>query len=127
MADKDVIPLPLLLLKQKPQSEAFTPRGGGGGSENQRNVDRPAHGDDLLQQLQVLTPTFEQAITEQQQAGLDESLFGHRLVFASPPEVLLVLDSLSRDPSGIELLNSQFIEGQHYATVFVPDGKLSIF
>lgn len=127
MADKDVEQYKLLLLKQKPQSELFSPILPSRPAAEPSTVDRASHGTALLHQLQELSSPFEQALNDQRQAGFDDAMLGHRLVFESPPDVTLALDKLSRDQAGIELLNSFHRDSVHYATVFVPDGKLVVF
>lgn len=87
--------------------------------------DRRQHGDMLQQQFDALQPTIEQARSEQEDAGLGEG-FGVRITFESFPDVQLVLKSLDRAGSGIELLNVRKSGGKTFATVFVPDGKLVI-
>jgi len=80
----------------------------------------------LLRQLGELESEAEAARTAQQEAGLDEGL-GLRIEFESFPGIELAFESLARERSGIELLNVRHHERRTYATVFVPDGKLTHF
>ncbi|MCA9119263.1 MAG: S8 family peptidase [Planctomycetaceae bacterium] len=52
---------------------------------------------------------------------------GTVLLFESNEGLKLALKSLERRPSGIELLNSRVIDDVMTATVFIPEGKESIF
>lgn len=107
-------------------TEAFlSPRRGGGGSGiPERN--RREHGQALLHQVTELSARMADAHQVQQNAGVQDG-FGLRVAFESFPAVELVIDSIARERSGIELFNVQQESDQTIATVFVPDGKLDVF
>lgn len=88
--------------------------------------DRQTHGTALLGQIQQLAPQVEAAKIAQQQAGVQEG-FGLQIEFQSFPNIELAFESLARERSGIELRNVRHEDGRSYATVFVPDGKLTHF
>ena len=79
-----------------------------------------------MRQLGELRSEAVTARAAQQEAGLDDGL-GLRIEFESFPEIELAFESLARERSGIELLNVRHHERRTYATVFVPDGKLTHF
>ena len=114
------------LLQNNAQTEPFTSpqRGGGGGGVPDR--DRQAHGSALLGQIQQLAPQVEVAKAAQQQAGLGEG-FGLQIEFQSFPDVELAFESLARERSGIELRNVRHEDERTFATVFIPEGKLTVF
>jgi len=87
---------------------------------------RAIHGTALLGQLDSLKPHFENARNIQQDAGLEDG-FGIQVEFESFPDIEIAFESLARERSGIELLNVRFEEQRTYATIFVPDGKLTLF
>ncbi|MGA3282474.1 MAG: S8 family peptidase [Smithella sp.] len=87
---------------------------------------RAIHGTTLLGQLDSLKPHFENARNIQQDAGLEDG-FGLQVEFESFPDIEIAFESLARERSGIELLNVRFEEQRTYATIFVPDGKLTLF
>ena len=87
---------------------------------------RAIHGTTLLGQLDSLRPHFENARNIQQNAGLEDG-FGLQVEFESFPDIEIAFESLARERSGIELLNVRFEEQRTYATIFVPDGKLTHF
>jgi hypothetical protein len=84
--------------------------------------DRAQHGSALLRQIEALEPIAQRARAEQQACGL-ETGFGLTIAFESFPDIELAFERLSRDRSGIELLNVRHIGDQTIATVFVPDGN----
>jgi len=87
---------------------------------------RAIHGTALLGQLDSLKPHFENARNIQQDAGLEDG-FGIQVEFESFPDIEIAFESLASERSGIELLNVRFEEQRTYATIFVPDGKLTLF
>ena len=98
------------------------------GSENSPEPhlrDRWQHGNGLLRQLGSLKPEFEHAKLEQKSAGLEEG-FGLQIEFESFPDIELAFESLAVERSEIELLNVRHDGDKTLASVFVPDGKLSI-
>lgn len=118
--------LPHFVLDGFTETEPFrSPQQGGGGKEvparNRRN-----HGNALLRQLRALEREMQNARQAQLEAGL-ESGFGLQVEFESFPEIELAFESLARERSGIELFNVRHEGEVTKATVFVPDGKLSLF
>lgn len=118
--------LPHFVLDGFTETEPFrSPQQGGGGTEvparNRRN-----HGSALLRQLKALERTMDTARQAQLDAGLEAGI-GLQIEFESFPDIELAFESLARERSGIELFNVRHEEGVTKATVFVPDGKLSLF
>ena len=88
--------------------------------------DRLQHGWALLRQIDELRKKADSAGKTQLYARIDERI-GLQVEFESFPDVALAFWSLSRERSGIELLNVRHEENRTLATVFVPDGKLKIY
>src|SRR5258708_2210697 len=87
---------------------------------------RQAHASKLLQQLAVAR---QEAVTlgeERKAYGVDAGT-GLYVEFESEPEFDLKLESLEFLPSGIELVAVREEEGKTFATVYVPEGKLTRF
>lgn len=106
--------------------EEFISAHRGGGDSSIPDRDRGQHGATLLRQVQALMPTIQNARIAQDAAGV-ETGFGLQVVFESFPDIELAFESLSRERSGIELLNVRHDGKRTLATVFVPDGKLDTF
>lgn len=90
--------------------------------------DRRGHGSTLLAQLDRVKGQMADAVALQRSAGQDNG-FGLQLEFVSEPSFALAFEGLARGPQKIELLNVRY-DGPtqtHFATVFVPDGKLVAF
>ncbi len=88
--------------------------------------DRAVHGDHLLGQLESIGPEMRSAVLSQERAGLTEDR-GIRIEFESYPGFPNAFEKLTYGTTGIELLNVRRSGERSYATVFVPDGKLSYF
>lgn len=86
--------------------------------------DRAQHGRHLQDRIQHLKATADQARGLQENAGLERD-FGLLIEFESFPDVALAFERLDRPGAGIELLNVRQEGDVTYATVFVPDGKLT--
>ena len=108
------------------QAESFRSPPSGGGGKQIPNRDRTAHGSALLGKLQQLLPVFSEAVELQRQTGVEEG-FGLQIEFESFPDVELAFESLAPERSGIELRNVRQDGSKTFATVFVPDGKLTFF
>jgi len=106
------------------ESYRSPPQGGRKGGVPDRN--RRTHGSALLRQLRALEKEMETARQAQIEAGL-EAGFGLQVEFESFPDIELAFESLARERSGIELFNVRHEGTVTKATVFVPDGKLSLF
>lgn len=88
--------------------------------------DRRQHGGALKMQLAAVAE--EQARLVQDAAARNlESAIGLQVEFESFPGVELAVASLANAASHIELLNVRKDQDKVYATVFVPEGKLSVF
>ncbi len=126
MADSKQKKHPHIVLQNNGSREdyVFPTRGGGGSAIPER--DRQMHGGALLNKVQQLETTLTQAAQVQRDAGMDEG-FGLQVEFESFPDIELAFESLSRENSGIELRNVRYCENKVFATVFVPEGKLTFF
>ena len=103
-----------------------SPQEGGGRRPTIPERDRQTHAMSLVRQLGELRVEAETARAAQQDVGLDDGL-GLRIEFESFPDIELAFESLARERSGIDLLNVRHHETRAYATVFVPEGKLTHF
>lgn len=90
--------------------------------------DRLIHGNLLRQQLQRVQEQLDDAVGLQRLYGQEKGL-GLQIEFVSEPSFPLVFEGLARGAQRIELLNVRFDKATetHFATVFVPDGKLVAF
>jgi len=84
------------------------------------------HGTQLLGQIKSLKPFLETAREIQEEAGFKRD-FGLQVEFESFPDIELAFENLSREKQGIELFNVRHEEQRTFATIFVPDGKLTHF
>ena len=105
--------------------EAYTSASGGGGSKveiPERN--RQQHAGELFGQLHEIE---QQQTVLHQEAELHElqSPIGIQVEFESFPGIELAVESLADARQKIELLNIIHREGKTFATIFVPEGKLS--
>lgn len=87
---------------------------------------RPQHGGALQEQLTTVAREQDRLVQEAATRNL-ESAIGIQVEFESYPGVDLAVASLANAASHIELLNVRKDEDRVYATVFVPEGKLSVF
>jgi len=119
--------LPHIILTDTASTERFSAISSGGGRPPALpQLDRAAHGQALLSRIETLKNAAVQAKQAQQEAGLEYG-FGVQVQFRSFDDVALAFESLSREKSGIELLNVQQDEHTTCATLFVPDGKFTHF
>ena len=90
--------------------------------------DRIEHGERLLSQLEYFGTRMAQAVQLQRSEGQEDG-FGLQLEFVSEPGFELAFEGLARGQQRIELLNLRYdgATQTHFATVFIPDGKLSAF
>ncbi len=126
MAEREPNNHPHFIFQNSAQTERFKSPVKGGGGKKIPARERNQHGSALLNKLQQLKPIFAEAVTLQQQAGVDDGL-GLHIEFESFPDIDLAFESLARERSGIELRNVRHADGKTFATVFVPDGKLDFF
>ena len=125
MAETERENRPHIILNNNGSSQEYRPPGGGGGNTPIVSRDRVAHGRYLREKINALEAPFSQALAQQHDAGIDDGL-GLLIEFESFPEVEMAFESLARERSGIELRNVRLVGDRTLATVFVPDGKLTI-
>ena len=101
-------------------TEDFSPPRLGGRIADIPARDRSSHGIALKQQIQEINNIVREAPDSKRELGI-------QVEFRSFPGIELAFESLSRERSGIELLNVRHQEDMTLATVFVPDGKLQHF
>lgn len=123
--------LPHITVPTSPPAEAYTPHVSGRQKRPPVPADPAAHGRALRAALETAGDD-----AKARRAALAISVAGATpgiaLVFASPPNVRLNLDSLDLRGSKIELLSARAVtldDGsmEERATVFVPDGKIGVF
>jgi hypothetical protein len=107
------------------EAECFTsPSGGGSGSPDVPKRNRQQHGTALLAQLR--TVESEQTRLSQEPEAQDlESPIGIQVEFEGFPDVDLAVTSLADARRKIELTNVRRIQDRTFATIFVPEGKLT--
>lgn len=111
-------------LKGYTKTEAFrSPSMGGGGRSAIPRRNRQSHGEELRRQFSSLIPQFE--LRRDDADSGDEIRL--QVEFEGFPDIELAFESLAREQSGIELLNVREEDGRSFATVSIPDGKLSLF
>lgn len=124
MADnKDV--KPHIYLGSTGKAELFTsPSTGGGAKPDVPARDRQQHGNALIGQLHQIE---ERQVTLHQEAKAHEleSVIGIQVEFESFPGIELAVESLADARQKIELLNVIRRNDKIFATIFVPEGKLS--
>ena len=125
VADKEVKPHFYLGSTGKP--EAYTSPSSGGGSKveiPERN--RQQHGGELFNQLQQMEE--QQSVLHQEADAFELQLpVGIQIEFESFPGIELAVESLADARQKVELLNIIHREDKTFATIFVPEGKLSVF
>ena len=109
--------------KPEPYTSVST---GGGKKPTTPEQNRQQHGSALLGQLQQIQ-TDQQTLKSAASAYPLESVIGIQIEFESFPDIALAVESLANEPQKIELLNVIHREDTTFATVFVPEGKLSAF
>jgi hypothetical protein len=113
-----------LIVRDTASAESFTSPAAGGKKFRTKPVNRGAHGQALKQQLERALAEIER---RRSVVTAPEEPRGFYLEFASPPDFLLKLESLEYSRSGIELATTRQVGNQQFATVFVPQGKISFF
>ena len=86
--------------------------------------DRHLHASGLIQQIRAAERQTQSDAAVKPTAVRPKGIV---LDFQSDPGFKLQLRSLEMRRSGIELLNSRIVDQVMYATVFIPEGKTSIF
>lgn len=118
---------PHIYLGATGKAEPFVAPSTGGGSNVQIPAkNRQQHGATLQAQLQMVSAT-QTALTEAAEEYELESPIGIQIAFESFPGVALAVESLADSRQHIELMNTRETEGQFFATVFFPEGKLHVF
>ncbi|MCF6256054.1 MAG: S8 family peptidase [Gammaproteobacteria bacterium] len=118
---------PHFFLGRTGKPELYTYSGGGGGEKPlipEKN--RQQHGSRLLGQLQQIQTDQQELKTEASDYPL-ESVIGIQIEFESFPDIALAVESLANETHKIELLNVTHRNDTTFATIFVPEGKLSAF
>ncbi len=124
MADKRQ--RPHLIITDTAHTKPFTSPSSGGGQKPIPDRDRNKHGQYLLQQVHQLEQEAQQLGQEQRAFGVDVGN-GVFLEFESAPNFELPLQSLENKRHRIELVAVREEDDKTFATVFVPEGKLSHF
>jgi hypothetical protein len=109
---------PHFLFERTGLVERFTSPRSGGDSADVPIRNRAQHAAKLRAQLQAI----KEATAQDREPGI-----GLQLEFRGFSDIELTTESLARDASGIELLNSRQEGNTLFATVFVPQGKLVHF
>ena len=116
---------PHFFLGKTGQPEPYTSTAIGGSKKKQTpKRNRQKHGSSLLGQLQQIQDD-QAAIKTEAQAYDFESVIGIQIEFESFPEIELAVESLANEQQKIELLNVIHRGNKTFATIFVPEGKLS--
>lgn len=108
------------------RAEPFTSPAAGGSKFRTRPTDRNVHGRALQRQLERIRAELERRLERGTPDGL-EAARGFYLEFESPPGFGLKLKSLEYSSSGIELATTRHEGDREFATVFVPQGKITFF
>lgn len=86
---------------------------------------RQQHGGQLKLQLEQVLESQEELNSASESYELESGL-GIQVAFTSFPDVEMAVESLADARQGIELLNIRRSENQVFATIFVPEGKLTV-
>lgn len=105
--------------------EAYTsPLSGGGSKAEIPGRNRQQHGGQLIGQLRGIAE--RQSVLHQEAESYElQSTVGIQVEFESFPGIELAVESLADARQKIELLNVIHREDKTFATIFVPEGKLS--
>lgn len=119
--------LPHLQMVDRGISQEYKSRPGRGPTLNLPARDRARHGSALRSQLQNFV-ALSQDLQLQRAARNLEALVPSGIVieFESAPGFDLAFARLDLPGAGIELLNHKLVENVHYATCFIPEGKLDV-
>ena len=121
--------LPHIILEGVAETEAYRYAGGGRRKERLPPRDRASHAERLLASLERARVEAERR-KDRLQVWAVPAKKGTHLEFESAPEFDLELKSLEDRRQGIQLVavrESPETEGATIATVYVPEGKLSVF
>lgn len=118
---------PHFVLSETSEAKPFTAHSTGGGDpKSPPDLPRAQHGASLQAQLLELQPIAQEAVTKQNELGLESGL-GLQIQFRSQPDVELAFESLAYETQHIELLSIRKEGALTFANVFVPDGCLAHF
>jgi hypothetical protein len=117
---------PHLIIKNTASTQLFTSPSSRVGQKSIPERERNEHGQYLLKQVRQLEQDAQQLGLEQRAFGVDVGN-GVLLEFESAPNFELPLQSLENKPKRIELVSVREEDSKTFATVFVPEGKLSYF
>ena len=118
---------PHFFLGQTGKPEPYTSISTGGGKKQAApEQNRQEHGSALLGQLQLIQ-TDQQTLKSEASIYPLESVIGIQIEFESFPDIALAVESLANETHKIELLNVSHRNDTTFATVFVPEGKLTAF
>ena len=126
MEDKNRTNLPHLFLKGTSKTERYTSPLSIPHSPRFPDRNRETHAAFLIGQIESIRKEDDLLKKEKIAHGIDAGN-GICLQFESAPEFALKIESLESLRQGIELLAVKEVEGKTYATVLVPEGKLSHF
>jgi len=120
----DLSRLPHIILTDTAHTEIYTSPGSGRGSFEPPRRDRQSHGRRLIEKIRRIREESAATIEQQKALGIPAGII---IEFEIDQGFSLQIQSLEYTRSGIELLNMREVDERIYATVFVPDGKLSFF
>ncbi|TRW48359.1 S8 family peptidase [Aliidiomarina halalkaliphila] len=124
MADKDS--KPHLYIGNNGSRHPLKRKGSGSSSNSARHIINPrTHANRLSGQLADIASFAHDVSIDAHEDGIER--IGIQITFESFEGIELVFNSLENSPKKIELLNIQLIDNTYYATVFVPEGKLTFF
>lgn len=116
---------PHIFLGPTGQAHPYTsPSAGGGGKPDVPARNRQQHGGSLISQLRQVEE-WQAALQHEAEAHELESVIGVQVEFESFPGIELAVESLADARQKIELLNVTHRDDKVFATIFVPEGKLS--
>jgi hypothetical protein len=119
--------LPHLQMFDRGISQEYKSRPGRGPTLNLPARDRATHGSALREQLQHFVALSNNLQLERAARNLEALVpSGIIIEFESAPGFDLAFARLDLPGSGIELLNHKVVGNVHYATCFVPEGKLDV-
>ncbi len=116
--------LPHLIISGTATTEQFVSPHSGRDSFIFPQRDRITHGEKLIGELNIILTEAQNILTRQKVLGVPGGII---VEFESDPSFSLKFESLENERAGIRLLNVRESNGRMYATVFIPEGKLTYF
>lgn len=123
MADNKEVK-PHIYLGSTGKTEGYTSTSGGGSNTEIPARNRQQHGGQLIGQLRQLKEQ-QTAIHQEAEHHDLQAPVGIQVEFESFPGIELAVESLANATQKIELLNVIHREDKTFATIFVPEGKLT--